>query len=1227
VSMFSRFRQSLKSRLSSGQYRRRKFVVERLEERRVLATFVVTSLIDGPLAALEGDGQLSLREAIEAANSNTSIDGSPVGEDGDPAGLFIRDLITFAPGLEGELLMTAGEFHIADWLEINGPLTINANQQSRIFNVFGGENLGGPWLRNLTLVNGRATLANSDGNGGAIRSDPSFLMSDVNILNSYAELDGGGIYAHFVSSSYSTIAGNMAGGNGGGIYATTPQGSIRSSTIAMNQAANGGGVYYAATTRSTFSQIYYSTIAGNVASEAGGGVYLGHDSGVFWTIIAGNTLTNGDASDASGKKFRTQGIANSNLLGAKGDSGLNASANILNVDWKTVLENDGTKPILADHGGPTLTIALADGSPAIDYGDSMYLPALEQRGFKRYVDGNHDGTTEADIGALEQEAEIVRVSIRGNTQQESASFLTFTIELDRSIPAGETLTVDVDILPTSTATAGVDFEPVFGTLTFMPGGSKTQTIQMPLIDDGIVESEEAVRVELKNVVGGVIEVANSTAIGRITDDEVGSISLSKTEVVVSEDGFSITEEVTAVLDVEPDSTVFLDISTARNLLPGATASENPLDTWKRLTFTPQNWSVPQAFTVRGKEDNADPENDTRTLNVAVTAGPTGYWNAGRSINVTVLDNDVRGIRAETDAATTSEAGQQAAINFSLTSYPYSETFPYVANVVLGITSSDPTEGTVDIATLTFTGQNWDIPQTVTVSGVDDNEADGNVAYKITATVLSGVHYRVDPREVALKNIDNEMAAFDFGDAPTATQSGFASSYPTTLSEDAARHLVDQLFLGTAVDAEVDGEPSNGSNASVGDNAIGQADEDGVTLFTSLIASPTTNTVSSIAVTASAPGKLDAWIDFNRDGDWSDVSEQIFVSSPLVAGLNVLSLTIPAGAALGETYSRFRFSSSGGLSPMGQASDGEVEDYLLTIVDHTSAIVYLNPPLPGTFRFAFDNSDMVATWNGLELLRAPAAGLQLKVTGTDADDTFFLTDTITLGSQLRLDGGEGENRIQVVGGGHHLNLAEATATEFSNIDSIDIRDGANLLSLSLTSVAQAVGTTSLRIVHDERSEIDYGSGWTVENPTISNGIFLHQLTQGNARVQIENTRAFQNPYASLDTNRSTNVTAVDVLLILNRINSDLDRNLTAPTTIDPANEWAYVDSDGNNLVSPLDVLLVINAINSAGSGEGEVSEIPTFAFAPPVEKTKTDLQAATDELLRHFKDLNLFDFEF
>jgi hypothetical protein len=129
------------------------------------------------------------------------------------------------------------------------------------------------------------------------------------------------------------------------------------------------------------------------------------------------------------------------------------------------------------------------------------------------------------------------------------------------------------------------------------------------------------------------------------------------------------------------------------------------------------------------------------------------------------------------------------------------------------------------------------------------------------------------------------------------------------------------------------------------------------------------------------------------------------------------------------------------------------------------------------------------------------------------------------------------------------------------------------------------------------------------------------------VQIENTRAFQNPYASLDTNRSTNVTAVDVLLILNRINSDLDRNLTAPTTIDPANEWAYVDSDGNNLVSPLDVLLVINAINSAGSGEGEVSEIPTFAFAPPVEKTKTDLQAATDELLRHFKDLNLFDFEF
>jgi hypothetical protein len=76
--------------------------------------------------------------------------------------------------------------------------------------------------------------------------------------------------------------------------------------------------------------------------------------------------------------------------------------------------------------------------------------------------------------------------------------------------------------------------------------------------------------------------------------------------------------------------------------------------------------------------------------------------------------------------------------------------------------------------------------------------------------------------------------------------------------------------------------------------------------------------------------LDAWFDFNADGDWSDPCEQIFASEPLYAGSNILTFSIPSNAVTTDTYARFRFSTAGGLEPNGPAPDGEVEDYMISI---------------------------------------------------------------------------------------------------------------------------------------------------------------------------------------------------------------------------------------------------------------------------------------------------------
>ena len=138
----------------------------------------------------------------------------------------------------------------------------------------------------------------------------------------------------------------------------------------------------------------------------------------------------------------------------------------------------------------------------------------------------------------------------------------------------------------------------------------------------------------------------------------------------------------------------------------------------------------------------------------------------QTINIQINDlNDTFGVEVTQTDIQTSESGETASIGFVLITQP-------TANVTIDLSLSDTTEGSLSATQLTFTPENWNTAQTVTINGVDDGLVDGDVTYQlITANTSSNdtTYNGLVVNDVALTNIDNEIDTdgdgfFDYQDA-------------------------------------------------------------------------------------------------------------------------------------------------------------------------------------------------------------------------------------------------------------------------------------------------------------------------------------------------------------------------------------------------------------------------------------------------------------------------------
>ena len=169
---------------------------------------------------------------------------------------------------------------------------------------------------------------------------------------------------------------------------------------------------------------------------------------------------------------------------------------------------------------------------------------------------------------------------------------------------------------------------------------------------------------------------------------------------------------------------------------------------------------------------------------------------------------------------------------------------------------------------------------------------------------------------------------DAGDAPATY--GYAAHLLPVLTATPT-----SIYLGSvAPDSE---NPFVNFSIGTSDDMTGD-DEDGVTTggvdFSGQTLDRGQAKVLNIATNGS--GLLNAWIDFNRDGDFDDIGEQIATDAVPVAGNITLNVNVPVDAAVGISFARFRYSSETGLAPgNSEAIDGEVEDYQIILRDNSA----------------------------------------------------------------------------------------------------------------------------------------------------------------------------------------------------------------------------------------------------------------------------------------------------
>ena len=545
-----------------------------------------------------------------------------------------------------------------------------------------------------------------------------------------------------------------------------------------------------------------------------------------------------------------------------------ASSNAVTVDYATsnetgagaatagedYTEANGTLTFPANSTA-SRTIAVPITDDAVDEADEETFTLTLSNAQNASLAGG--GTTLAATGTITDD------DARGVTVSETA--------LDIDEGESGTYTVVLTSQPTGTVTvamttdlAGTDVSVDKTSLTFTAGNwddEQTVTVSAAGDEDAVVDDA----VTLTHTVSSTGDYASETAadaVVTIVEDDTPTLSIANRSATES----AGTMVFTVTLSVASSNAVTVDYATSNETGAGAaTAGEDYTEANGTLTF-PANSTASRTIAVPITDDavdEADEETFTLTLSNAQNASLAGGGTTLAATG-TITDDDARGVTVSETALDIDE-GESGTYTVVLTSQP-------TGTVTVAMTTDlADTDVSVDKTSLTFTADNWDDEQTVTVSAVEDADAQADGAVTLTHAVTGGDYgtngVTADPVAVTIVEDDTPTLSMsgvradeDVGEMVFTVTLSLASSNAVTVDYATSN--------GTGAGAATAGEdyteangtltfPANGTTPKtiavpITDDAVDEADEE---TFTVTLSSASNAALAGAQSTLAATGTI------------------------------------------------------------------------------------------------------------------------------------------------------------------------------------------------------------------------------------------------------------------------------------------------------------------------------------------------------------------------------------